>query len=260
VSGRVVQPAGQEPAPVSGAWVVLHRIGHESSGPLDSVRTNARGAYTFDYPRAEEDSAIYLVSSMRGGVAYFSRPLRPGHVTGDAAEIMVFDTTSAEVHQHVQGRHLVVARGEEGANLQVLEVYELSNDTSVTAIAAPGGRAVWTAIVPEGASAFRVGQGDVSEGGLVMRDGRVHLYRNAGNPDELAFEPDEEIFADIRVSRRSAPAFVDVEGNGTMSQPRKALTSYAATSRSASLSSPADPPTCLPLDSDRTTAHFAVAV
>jgi hypothetical protein len=54
-------------------------------------------------------------------------------------------------------------------------VYELSNDTSLTAIAPQSGRPVWTAIVPEGARNFKVGQGDVSEGGLVMRDGQVHL-------------------------------------------------------------------------------------
>ncbi|MDQ3949536.1 MAG: carboxypeptidase-like regulatory domain-containing protein, partial [Gemmatimonadota bacterium] len=176
VSGRVVRPGGEHPPPVPGAWVVLHRIAHDRSGPLDSVRTNARGEYTFRYLRLEGDSALYFVSSMRGGVAYFTPPLRAGDVRGEAAEIMVFDTTSAKVPLHVQGRHLVVARGEAGRNHEVLEVYELSNDTSLTAVAPKDGRAVWTAIVPERARRFRVGEGDVGEGGLVMRDGRVHLF------------------------------------------------------------------------------------
>jgi hypothetical protein len=176
VTGRVVRPGGEHPPPVSGAWVVLHRVAHDSSGPLDSVRTNARGEYTFRYSRAEDDSALYLVSSTRGGVAYFSPPLRPGDVRGDAAEIMVFDTTSAKIPLRVQGRHFVVARREDSGRYQILEVYELSNDTSLTAVAPNEGRAVWTAIVPERASQFRVGEGDVSEGGLVMRDGRVHLF------------------------------------------------------------------------------------
>jgi hypothetical protein len=176
VNGRVVRPGGEHPPPVAGAWVVLHRIAHDTSGPLDSVRTNARGEYTFRYVRAEDDSALYLVSSMRGGVAYFSPPLRPGNVRGEAAEIMVFDTTSAKLPLRVQGRHLVVARGEAGRNHEVLEVYELSNDTSLTAVAPRNGAGIWTAIVPERARQFRVGEGDVSEGGLVMRDGRVHLF------------------------------------------------------------------------------------
>jgi hypothetical protein len=176
VSGRVVRPGGEHPPPVAGAWVVLHRIAHDTSGPLDSVRTNARGEYTFRYSRAEDDSALYLVSSMRGGVAYFTAPLRAGHVQGDAAELMVFDTTSGKLPLRVMGRHFVVARGEGGRNHEVLEVYELSNDSSLTAVAPKDGRAVWTAIVPDRASKFRVGEGDVSEGGLLMRDGRVHLF------------------------------------------------------------------------------------
>ena len=176
VTGRVVLPNGEHPIPVRGKWVVLHRIAHDTAGPLDSMRTDARGGYRFRYRRAEEDSALYLVSAVHGGVAYFTPTLRPGHVRGEAAEIMVFDTTSAQLPIHVQGRHFVVARGGEGRHTDVLEVYELSNDTSLTAVASKSGRAVWTAIVPEGARNFRVGQGDVSEGGLVMRDGRVHLF------------------------------------------------------------------------------------
>ena len=176
VTGRVVRPGGEHPPPVRGAWVVLHRIAHDTAGPLDSVRTDARGEYTFRYSRAEGDSALYLVSSVHGGVAYFAPPLRAGDVRGAAAEIMVFDTTSARLPLRVQGRHFVVARGESGRNHEVLEVYELSNDSSLTAVAAKDGRAVWTTIVPERADRFRVGDGDVSEGGLVMRGGRVHLF------------------------------------------------------------------------------------
>jgi hypothetical protein len=162
---------------VPGAWVVLHRIGHDSAGPLDSARTNANGQYSFRYSRADEDSALYLVSSMRGGVAYFSPPIRAGNVRGQAAEVMVFDTSSARLPLHVQGRHFVVASGDVGsATHDVLEVYELSNDTTLTAVAPPGGAGTWSALVAEGASNFRIGEGDVSEGGLVLRDGRAVLF------------------------------------------------------------------------------------
>jgi hypothetical protein len=176
VTGRVVLPNGENPIPVPGKWVVLHRIAHDTAGPLDSVRTDRRGGYTFSYPRAEDDSALYLVSASHGGVAYFTQTLRPGHVRGEAAEIMVFDTTSVRLPIRIQGRHFIVAAGADGRDNEVLEVYELSNDTSLTAVSPKSGRAIWTAIVPERARNFRLGQGDVSEGGLVMRDGKVHLF------------------------------------------------------------------------------------
>ena len=176
VAGRVVKPNGENPLPVPRAWVVLHRIGHESAGPLDSMRTDAGGAYSFRYARAEDDSALYLVSSVYGGVAYFTPPVRAGDVRGQAAEIMVFDTTSALLPLRVQGRHLVVGTAPAGRrNHDVLEVYELSNDTTLTAVAPGSGRPVWTALVPERAEAFRIGEGDVSEGGLVLRSGRAEL-------------------------------------------------------------------------------------
>jgi hypothetical protein len=177
VRGRVVRPGRDDPRPVPGAWVVLHRIGHDSAGPLDSTRTDARGAYAFRYGRTEEDSALFLVSSVYGGVAYFTPPLRAGDIRGEAAEIMVFDTTSAPLRLRIQGRHLVIATGAEGSGThQVLEVYELSNDTSLTAVAPKTGSGVWTALVPEGAREFRIGEGDVSEGGLVLRNGRAVLF------------------------------------------------------------------------------------
>jgi hypothetical protein len=177
VTGRVVRPHGENPLPVPGAWVVLHRIGHDSAGPIDSMRTDARGVYSFRYLRTDEDSALFIVSTVHGGVAYFTPPLRLGHVQGEAAEIMVFDTTSAPLPIRVEGRHLIIGSpAERGRRREVLEVYELSNDTTVTAVAPKNGRPVWTAIVPTGATAFRIGEGDVSEGGLVLRDGRVELF------------------------------------------------------------------------------------
>jgi hypothetical protein len=176
VTGRVVRPNKDNPIPVAGKWVVLHRIAHDTAGPIDSMRTDTRGAYRFRYQRAEDDSALYLVSAVHGGVAYFTPTLRPGHVRGEAAEIMVFDTTSKPLPIRVQGRHFIVALGAQGRDNEVLEVYELSNDSSLTAVSSGSGRAVWTAIVPEQARNFRLGQGDVSEGGLVMRDGKVHLF------------------------------------------------------------------------------------
>lgn len=175
VTGRVVRPNRENPIPVPGKWVVLHRIGHDSAGPLDSVRTDARGRYNFRYPRAEEDSALFIVSATHGGVAYFTQTLRPGHVQGEAAELMVFDTTSARLPLRIQGRHFIVSLGQNGEDHDVLEVYELSNDSSLTAVASKSGP-VWTAIVPERAHDFRVGQGDVSEGGLTMQNGRVQLF------------------------------------------------------------------------------------
>ena len=80
--------------PVSNVWVVLHRVGPDSAGPLDSIRSDPRGRYSFQYVRTGSDEAIYFVSASYAGIAYFTPPLAQGKVSGDDAEIVVFDTTS----------------------------------------------------------------------------------------------------------------------------------------------------------------------
>ena len=50
--------------PVPAAWVVLHRVGPDRAGPLDSVRSDSRGRYAFRYTRTGSEDAI-LPSSIR---------------------------------------------------------------------------------------------------------------------------------------------------------------------------------------------------
>src|SRR5919107_51487 len=48
---------------VSGAWVVLHRVGPDRAGPLDSIQSDARGRYSFSYERTGSEDAVYFVSA-----------------------------------------------------------------------------------------------------------------------------------------------------------------------------------------------------
>src|SRR6266705_6686215 len=92
VSGRIVRPGAQRMNPVSGAWVVLHRVGPDRAGPLDSVRSDSRGRYSFRYLRTGSQDAVYFVSASYDGIAYFTLPLAEGRVSGDDGEVTVFDT------------------------------------------------------------------------------------------------------------------------------------------------------------------------
>ena len=83
--------------PVMGAWVVLHRVGSDGAGPLDSIKSDARGRFSFGYVRTGSTDAVYFVSAMYDGIAYFTPPLPEGKVSGEKGEITVFDTTSGHV-------------------------------------------------------------------------------------------------------------------------------------------------------------------
>ncbi|PYO76806.1 MAG: hypothetical protein DMD63_13395 [Gemmatimonadetes bacterium] len=163
---------------VPGAWVVLHRVGPDRAGPLDSVLSDSRGRYSFKYTRTGSDAAIYFVSASHDGIAYFTPPLAEGKVSGDDGEITVFDTTSHRVPLSLRGHHVVISSADANARRSIVEVYDLSNDTSVTRVA--GGEtpdaATWQTHISPGASDFKVGQGDISAGAVSFANGVVSVF------------------------------------------------------------------------------------
>jgi len=164
--------------PVSGAWVVLHRVGPKRAGPLDSVQSDARGRYAFNYTRTGSPDAVYFVSAFYDGIAYFTPPLAEGKVSGDDGEIAVFDTTSKHVPLSLRGHHVVVSAADANARRSVVEVYDLSNDSSVTRVAAGDtpSTATWATHIAPGATDFRVGQGDISGQAVSVKDGVVSVF------------------------------------------------------------------------------------
>jgi hypothetical protein len=178
VSGRIVRPGLRRMDPVSGAWVVLHRVGPDRAGPLDSLQSDARGRYSFNYQRTGSEDAVYFVSASHDGIAYFTPPLAEGKVSGDDAEITVFDTTSGHVPMSLRGHHVVVSAVDANARRAVMEVYDLSNDSSVTRIAI-GDKpedATWQVHLTPGATDFQVSQGDISAAAVAYANGVVNVF------------------------------------------------------------------------------------
>jgi len=207
VTGRVLRPAADSMRGVAGAWVVLHRVGPEHSGPLDSTRTAGDGRFAIRYAPTGSPDAIYFVSATHDGIAYFSPPLDTGR-TVEAAEIAVFDTTSAPVAIHVRGHHVVVTAREDDGKHEVVEVFELANDSSVTRVAA-GEVPVWSATLPEGATAIRVGAGDLSDDAIRTDSGRVRVYAPlAPGIKQLSYA--------YRVDADAFPLSLPIEGRGGM--------------------------------------------
>jgi hypothetical protein len=205
VTGRVLRPAGDSMRGVEGAWVVLHRVGTDRSGPLDSTRTARDGGFVIRYTPSGTANAIYFVSATHDGIAYFSPPLDTARAVDDA-ELAVFDTTSAPVPIHVRGRHVVVAASEDDGTREIVEVYELANDSSLTRVAA-GNVPVWSAVLPDGASDIRVGQSDLSDDAIRTDSGRVRVYAPlAPGIKQLSYA--------YRVHARTFPLSLPVEAQG----------------------------------------------
>ena len=177
VDGRVVRGMRERQAPVANQWVILHRVGHDRAGPLDSVRTTAAGAFSFQYRVTGDSDAVYFVSTSYGGVAYYTPPLRGPVVRGDDAALVVFDTTSGPVQLHVGGRHLVIGSAAAGGQRPIGEVFDLENDSTVTAIAPDTVNPVWSTAIPAVAANFRLNTGsELAPGALARRGASVGLF------------------------------------------------------------------------------------
>lgn len=184
VEGRVVRPApfleGDTSAVVTvpDIMVTLHRVATDLAGPLDSVRTDRDGRYQFRYLPSGGPEAVYFVSATYGGIAYFTNPLRELVTTGAGAEIAVFDTTSVAFPLTVRGRHLIVGSLDSARERTVVEIFELSNDSTRTIIAleTPDAAPTWSFAVPAAAREVKAGQGDLPADAFVQAAGRVSLY------------------------------------------------------------------------------------
>jgi 5-hydroxyisourate hydrolase-like protein (transthyretin family) len=178
VSGRVVRPGDHRMDPIAGMTVTLHRVGSDAQGPLDSIRTDAHGRFSFHYKKTGSDDAIYFVSGMYRGIAYFTPPLQKPDVSGLDAEITVFDTTSRHVPVSVRGHHLVISAVDANGMRSIVEVYDLVNDSSVTKVATGNGlaQAVWSAPLLPGATGAAARDGDFPTAAISFAEGRVSVY------------------------------------------------------------------------------------
>lgn len=165
------------PKPIPRIRVVLHRVGPDHAGPLDSTLTDVGGRYAFRYVTSGSPDAVYFVSASYDGIAYFSVPLKEPSTSGDDALITVFDTTSGNVPIHVVGHHVILGSPDPHGQREAVEVFELGNDSSVTRVSGGTGRPVWTGMLPNGIANVRVNPtGEIAPSSVSFTNGRVRLY------------------------------------------------------------------------------------
>lgn len=175
VKGRVVRQTLDGLRIVAREQVTLHRVNSREAGPIDSIVTDASGAFAFKV--ATPDSlSMYLASARYGGIAYFSSPTQPGQPAGAPSEIVVYDTTSGNVRLQLQGRHLVVSSPNADGVRAVIDVLEIENDTVLTRVAGAANRPTYSLLLPAGATNVRASQGELSDGAVEVRSGRADIF------------------------------------------------------------------------------------
>ncbi len=175
VRGRVLLARGSSETPMPGQWVVLHRVGRDSAAPSDSGRSDAAGRFAFRYSPFGDSTAVYFVSSTYGGIAYFSEPLGRKGSADTAANITLFDTSSAAGPPTIASRHVIVGAGENEARRSVIELFVLTNSGDRTLVTARGGRPTFEVALPPGAADPEVAEGDVAAAAVTFAAGIVRV-------------------------------------------------------------------------------------
>ena len=164
-AGRVVVT---DTAPLPNARVLLHRVGRDVQGPVDSVRADGRGRFRFRF--RPDTAALYLLSVRYGGIEYFSTPVPTNPATPDTAIRLVAFDTSSTVPIAVDARHIVIPRpGENGARA-ILDLIVLRNDGRLARVSPDASHPAWAVTLPPGTGAMDVGESDLSPD-AILREG-----------------------------------------------------------------------------------------
>jgi hypothetical protein len=173
-SGRVVRLNGPDTLPVAGATVILHRVGHDRQGPIDSLRAGPAGQFQFRFPI--DTSVVYLLSSGYAGIEYFSTPLHVSPVHPDSGLRLIVSDTSAAAPVAVQSRHIVISKPAADGTRSALEIVVLANAGQKTRVSDAKGTPTWGTRLPAGVLNFQVGPGDVSSDAVEEREDSVVLF------------------------------------------------------------------------------------
>ncbi|HET8622953.1 MAG TPA: hypothetical protein VFM14_05280 [Gemmatimonadales bacterium] len=173
--GRVVEvTASGDSAALPRARVVLHRIGRELQGPIDSAQTDARGRFRFRF--AADTTAIYLVSARRSGIEYFSTPVHLNPARPDTGLRIVVADTSSTAPVTLEARHLVVGPAGSDGSRRIIDIIVLRNAGHRTRAAPDTIRPSWSGSLPSGTAGLDVGEGEFSPSAVSRRGDRVLFF------------------------------------------------------------------------------------
>ena len=174
VPGRVVRIVGHDTVAVPGAHVTLHRVTAKDPGPVDSVRSDAHGRFTFSV--AADSGVVYLVSAKWAGIEYFATPFvmhaEPPYPT---ATVVVSDTSSTVVVKLI-ARHLIVSPPAPDGKRDVVDLFVLENTGPETRVAPVAQRPTWQAHLPRFAMNVHAGNSDFAADAVQFSTDEVALF------------------------------------------------------------------------------------
>lgn len=172
-AGRVVRPQAADSVPVPGVRVLLHRVGRDAQGPLDSTLAGADGRFRFRFK--PDTSAAFLLSARYGGIEYFSPPVHADPPHADTTLRLVVYDTSSTAPIRVEVRHIVVPRANPDGSRSVVDLVVLRNEGLLARVAPDSAHPTWSMTLPAGTGGMEVDESDVSPDAVVRSGDSVKV-------------------------------------------------------------------------------------
>jgi hypothetical protein len=173
-AGRVLRPDVRDTVALPRVRVLLHRVGRERQGPIDSVLTDPRGHFRFVF--RPDTGSLYLLSARYGGIEYFSSPVHTNPQRPDTAiPLFVYDTSGGTPIE-VEAHHIVVPRPGDDGSRSVLELFVLRNPGLRARVGADSVHPAWSAPLPPGSLGLQVGESDLSPDAVSRKGDSVYVF------------------------------------------------------------------------------------
>jgi hypothetical protein len=173
-AGTVELPRGADTVGAGGVRVLLHRVGRDVQGPVDSTVADRHGRFRIAFH--PDTTALYLLSARHGGIEYFSSPVHTNPARPDTAiKLMVYDTSSS-APVAVAARHIVIPRPADDGSRTVLDLLVLRNAGLRARVSADSSQPAWGARLPSGTAGIDVGEGDLSPNAVMRRGDSVLVF------------------------------------------------------------------------------------
>jgi hypothetical protein len=152
---------GEEP--LSGATVVLHLVGPETSGEIDSIQTASDGSFEILLPHVPShsvDSEIFFASVQYRGLYYFGPAITNAVQLDSTYIIQAYDTLTVPpggADLTLLSRSLFLEKRSDGWT--ATDVFQLQQEGDRT-LYSPEDGVTWSYPLPSGTRNFEVGQAD----------------------------------------------------------------------------------------------------
>ena len=158
--------------------VILHRVGTDTSGPLDSLNTGPDGSFRFrlaSVPDPGVEQTVYFASVLYDGVSYFGSAIHLAVQLDTLYEIRVYDAEPAPVagaELPLEARYTLLE--EQQGFWTATDLLQVNNPEQHTLVATAEG-VTWAYPLPEGASDLEIGGGQMTPDAAELIDGHLRV-------------------------------------------------------------------------------------